>query len=129
MSTIGSIQSFIPTLPVRQINQLNQTNLGQELGVQNLAGVRPSTSSVGSTASVTGVQPVSFSNILQNAVSQVDGKMRSGEVEQGKLLTGETTNLHQSMIAMQEANLSFSLMVQVRNKLVDSYQELMKMQV
>ena len=55
--------------------------------------------------------------------------MRSGEVEQGKLLTGETTNLHQSMIAMQEANLSFSLMVQVRNKLVDSYQELMKMQV
>jgi len=127
MSTIGSIQSFIPTLPVRQINQLNQTNLGKELGVQNLPGLRPS--SVAASASVEGLQPVSFSSILQNAVGQVDGKLKSGEVEQGKLLTGETTNLHQSMIAMQEANLSFSLMVQVRNKLVDSYQELMKMQV
>jgi len=37
--------------------------------------------------------------------------------------------LHQSVIAMQEASLSFSLMVEVRNKVVESYQELMRMPV
>jgi flagellar hook-basal body complex protein FliE len=46
-----------------------------------------------------------------------------------KVLLGDTDQLHQSVIAMQEASVSLSLMVQVRNKLVDSYQELMRMQV
>jgi len=128
MATIGSIQSFIPTLPMR--GPLNQPNLAKELGLQNLPGVTPSASPmVPQTTTAGSAQPVSFSNILQNAVSQVDGKMQSAEVEQAKLLTGETSNLHQSVIAMQEASMSFSLMVQVRNKLVESYQELMKMQV
>jgi flagellar hook-basal body complex protein FliE len=42
---------------------------------------------------------------------------------------GDNPNLHQSVIAMQEASLSFSLMVEVRNKVVESYQELMRMPV
>ena len=37
--------------------------------------------------------------------------------------------LHQAMIAMEEANVSLQLMVEVRNKLLESYQELMRMQV
>ena len=45
------------------------------------------------------------------------------------MLLGDTDQLHQSVIAMQEASVAFSLMVQVRNKLVDSYQELMRMPV
>jgi len=42
---------------------------------------------------------------------------------------GQSSQLHQSVIAMQEASVSLSLMVQVRNKLVESYQELMRMPV
>ncbi len=63
---------------------------------------------------------------LVNFVGQKDA------VEQAttqKVLLGGTDQLHQSVIAMQEASVAFSLMVQVRNKLVDSYQELMRMQV
>ena len=45
------------------------------------------------------------------------------------VLLGDQGQLHQSVIAMQEASVAFSLMVQVRNKLVDSYQELMRMPV
>jgi flagellar hook-basal body complex protein FliE len=45
------------------------------------------------------------------------------------VLLGQNDQLHQSVIAMQEASVAFSLMVQVRNKLVDSYQELMRMPV
>jgi len=74
-------------------------------------------------------QPASFSNLIERAVQEVDGKMKAAGAEQSKVLTGETNNLHQAMISMQEASLAFSLMVEVRNKLVDSYQELMRMQV
>ena len=71
----------------------------------------------------------SFNNLLEKAVSEVDGKMQSAEAEKAKLLTGESTNLHQAVIAMQEASVAFGLMVEVRNKLVESYQEMMRMQV
>ena len=42
---------------------------------------------------------------------------------------GQNDQLHQSVIAMQEASVAFTLMVEVRNKLVESYQELMRMPV
>jgi flagellar hook-basal body complex protein FliE len=45
------------------------------------------------------------------------------------VLSGENVPLHQAMIAMEEASVSFQLMVEVRNKLMESYQELMRMQI
>jgi flagellar hook-basal body complex protein FliE len=45
------------------------------------------------------------------------------------LLSGKNVSLHQAVISMEEASVSFQMMVQVRNKLLDSYQELMRMQV
>lgn len=71
----------------------------------------------------------SFANLLQNFTTEVDGKMQAARVEQAKVLTGESTSLHQAMISMQEASVAFTLMVEVRNKLVESYQEMMRMQV
>ena len=70
-----------------------------------------------------------FSNLLERAVGVVNDKLQSADAEKTKVITGETTNLHQAVIAMQEAGVAFSLMVEVRNKLVESYQELMRMQV
>lgn len=71
----------------------------------------------------------SFGTILDRMVSEVNTKMEAGSAEQAKVLSGESTNLHQAMISMQEAGVAFSLMVEVRNKLVETYQELMRMQV
>jgi flagellar hook-basal body complex protein FliE len=45
------------------------------------------------------------------------------------LQAGGDVSLHQAVISMEEANVSFQLMVEVRNKLLDAYQEIMKMQV
>jgi flagellar hook-basal body complex protein FliE len=71
----------------------------------------------------------SFSNVLGQMVQDVNAKqMAAGESVNG-LLTGQGVSLHQTMIAMEEANVSFQLMVEVRNRLLDSYQELMRMQV
>jgi flagellar hook-basal body complex protein FliE len=46
-----------------------------------------------------------------------------------KLVTGESQSLHEVMIHMEEAKLSFQLLAQVRNRLLEAYQEVMRMQV
>lgn len=70
-----------------------------------------------------------FGNMLDGLVGMVDGKQAQAQAMTTSTLLGQTGNLHQSVIAMQEASTALSLMIQVRNKLVDSYQELMRMQV
>lgn len=77
----------------------------------------------------TATQPAGFGNIFENLVSAVDGKQKDAQALTRDVLLGKTDNLHQSMIAMQEAGVAFQLMVEVRNKVVESYQELMRMPV
>jgi len=70
-----------------------------------------------------------FGNMIGQLVNEVDAKGKTSAAETNKLMLGETDNIHQSMIAMQESGLAFTLLVEVRNKLVQSFQELMKMPV
>lgn len=69
-----------------------------------------------------------FGQMLDGLVSSVNAKQATADQITQSVLLGNSGQLHQSVIAMQEATVSFSLMVQVRNKLVESYQELMRMQ-
>jgi len=75
------------------------------------------------------VNGASFSSTIQNLISDVSGKEAQAEALTNNVILGQSSQLHQSVIAMQEASVSLSLMVQVRNKLVESYQELMRMPV
>jgi flagellar hook-basal body complex protein FliE len=70
-----------------------------------------------------------FGRMLDGLVETVATKQANAGELTRRVLLGETDQLHQSVIAMQEASVAFSLMVEVRNKLVESYQELMRMQV
>src|SRR5688500_3081915 len=71
----------------------------------------------------------SFSDFLGQIVQDVNSKQAAaGNAVEG-VLTGQNVPLHQAMIAMEEASVSFQLMVEVRNKLLESYQELMRMQI
>ena len=71
----------------------------------------------------------SFGQMLDGIVSNVQSKETHAQDMMRKVLMGENGQLHQSVIAMQEASVAFGMMVEVRNKLVESYQELMRMQV
>jgi flagellar hook-basal body complex protein FliE len=71
----------------------------------------------------------SFGNVLGKFVSDVNTKQNVAMEAVDGLQSGQGVPLHQAVIAMEEANVSFQLMVEVRNKLLDSYQELMRMQV
>jgi flagellar hook-basal body complex protein FliE len=70
-----------------------------------------------------------FGQMLEGLVSTVDTKQAKAAELTRSVLLGDSNQLHQSVIAMQESSVAFSLMVEVRNKLVESYQELMRMQV
>jgi flagellar hook-basal body complex protein FliE len=70
-----------------------------------------------------------FSHMLDGLVASVSGKEAQADSITTQVLLGDSGQLHQSVIAMQEASTALSLMVAVRNKLVESYQELMRMQV
>ena len=73
--------------------------------------------------------PASFANVLGQFVTEVNDKQGMASEAVNGLLAGQNVSLHQAMIAMEEASVSFQLMVEVRNKLLESYQELMRMQI
>lgn len=80
------------------------------------------------TLSLTKAQP-SFDSWLSQQVSQVDSNIKVAEHQAQQLAVGETENLHQVMIAISKAQTSFDFMVQVRNRLVESTQELLRMSI
>lgn len=70
-----------------------------------------------------------FSTLLGHFVQDVNTKQNAAGDAVARLQSGGDISLHDTVIAMEEANVSFQLMVEVRNKLLESYQELMRMQV
>ena len=73
--------------------------------------------------------PSNFENMLGTFVRDVNAKQIDSSNTVGALLRGENVPLHQAMVSMEEASVSFQLMVEVRNKLLEGYQELLRMQI
>jgi flagellar hook-basal body complex protein FliE len=77
-----------------------------------------------------GIQPGrACSDFLGEMVRDVNAKQASAAESVNGVLAGENVPLHQAVLAVEEASVSFQLMVEVRNKLLESYQELMRMQI
>ena len=71
----------------------------------------------------------SFSTMLGKLVSDVNAKQQTADQSVNALQSGANVPLHQAVISMEEANVSFQLMAEVRNRLLESYQEIMRMTV
>ncbi len=82
-----------------------------------------------SSAQVSSGSGANFENMLGGFVNEVAQKQAAAGTAVSGLLSGQNVPLHQAMISMEEANVSFQMMVEVRNRLMDGYQELMRMQV
>jgi len=78
---------------------------------------------------VPGQKGSSFQKILGNLIDKVNSLEGNANKTIEKLITEDETGLHQIMIAAEEADLAFRLMMEIRNKLVETYQEIMRMQV
>lgn len=86
--------------------------------------VKPKVSAGGS-----GDPGVSFGDMVKHAASQVNKLQSQADTAAVGLATGDVEDVHRAMIAMQKAKLSLDLTIQVRNKVIEAYQEIMRMQV
>jgi flagellar hook-basal body complex protein FliE len=71
----------------------------------------------------------SFAAALKSSIAEVNSMQQKADAAITALATGEKASLHETMIAMEQADVSFRLMMQVRNKIVEAYQEILRMQV
>jgi flagellar hook-basal body complex protein FliE len=71
----------------------------------------------------------SFQQFFADAVSQTNNLQNQAQESQRRLLIGESDDLHGVMIAMEKADMAFQLTMAVRNKVIDAYQEVMRMQI
>ena len=71
----------------------------------------------------------SFSSVLDKFLQDVDSLQKSSDETQRGALVGTIQDIHQVMLAADEAGIAFELLVELRNKLLETYKELMRMQV
>ena len=71
----------------------------------------------------------SFAGILKEKLDVVNDKQLNADALTSKMIKGENVNVHKVMLAGEEAKLSLQLAVQVRNKLLEAYQEINRMQL
>lgn len=83
--------------------------------------------SVGQTAGT--AESPGFMDSLKQAIGEVnDAQLHAGRAVDA-LMTGESQDIHRAMVALQQADVSFQLMMQIRNKLIAAYEEIQRMQV
>lgn len=72
---------------------------------------------------------IPFQSMFQDAISDAQQTSAAADGEINKLATGQTDNLHDALIASEKANLSVDMVVELRNKLLDSYNQVMNLNV
>lgn len=70
-----------------------------------------------------------FSDILKNALNSVNSAQFEADEAVKQVLAGESKDIHETMIALQKADVSLKLMLEVRNKILEAYQEVMRTQM
>ena len=74
-------------------------------------------------------EDTSFTDILQRAVESVNETQKEADTAARNFAIGEAESLHGTMIAVEKADITLRLFTQLRNKVVDAYQEVMRMQI
>ncbi len=100
--------------------------------IKKLDFLLPNDLTVGTSSSGNSSQTVegaSFSDILKNAISGVNDAQQAANTAVEQALSGESTDVYDTMIALQKADTSLKMMLEVRNKLLEAYQEVIKTQM
>ena len=70
-----------------------------------------------------------FFSILQSTIGEVNEKQKTADTALGQIATGQVKDLHQAAIAIDKAEISMKVMLEVRNKAINAYKELLKTQI
>lgn len=80
-------------------------------------------------ASQPGAADLPFGRLVSEGLQSLDGQLKASQADLQRLALGEAPNLHEVMIRLEESRIAFQLMLQVRNRVLEAYQDVMKMQV
>lgn len=128
MDPIAAFRQFVPPgVTARAPKTLDNTALTR--GLIPAAELQKLNPELGLDPTNQATHANSFEGTLARLVSGVNDKQTAAADTVRALTSGQNVSLHQAMISMEEASVSFQLMVEVRNKLLESYQELMRMQI
>jgi flagellar hook-basal body complex protein FliE len=100
---MSSIPGIAPLLPLASVNQADK--------------IDPVTNEI------------DFAGFLKKELYKVDALQKNADVASIELATGQTQDLHTVMVALEKANLSLGLTIEVRNKVLDAYNQIMRMQI
>ena len=70
-----------------------------------------------------------FSDFIKNSIAEVNQAQNDGDGAIEKLYSGEAQNLHDIMISVEQADISLRMLVQIRNKALQAYEEIMRIQI
>ena len=138
MNEISSLPSLSDLLSQNQNLQQNRQldrfansgEMGQRFGAINIDGIQSlGTGAVSKMPITDRVTAPGFSEMFESFVKGVDQKKKISKNATQDLILGRSDNIHEAVVKSEEAGVAFNLMIQVRNKLVDNYKELMRMQV
>ena len=93
-----------------------------------ISNLRILPSESGATGNTIAPREWGFMETLRGAMDQTKGLQGAADAKVAGLLDGSGMDVHSAMIAVEQADLSFQLMMQVRNKIVAAYQEISRMQ-
>lgn len=127
MNPLSALRTLAyPALRAEQLRPSAETAAPKAIPYSELEKLSPGIAAHPSTFAPA---PSNSGNLISGMVTEVAAKQAAAGESVNTLLSGQNVSLHQTMIATEEASISFQLMVEVRNKLLESYQELMRMQV
>ncbi len=69
-----------------------------------------------------------FADVLKDSIGKVNDQMNTADQSIEDLATGRTTDVHHTLIELQKADISFRTLLEVRSKVMNAYQEVMRMQ-
>jgi flagellar hook-basal body complex protein FliE len=94
---------------------------------QGIADIADATNATDASPSLGAGDGGDFSSTLQTAVSQISTLQNDAQNKVAGLLSGNGEDIHSAMLAVEKANVSFEMMVQVRNRIVQAYQTISQM--
>ncbi len=103
---------------------MSQININPNFGNISKAG-----QSSQPTPRTTGAPPQRFSQVLKDSIAEVNRMQADAESAINALATGKTDNVAEVMTAVQKADLAFKTLLQIRNKLLDAYNEVRQMRM
>jgi flagellar hook-basal body complex protein FliE len=121
--TVEKLNSIVQSGDIEKLFSGSQNSVAQERQIS------PEFQSAGGSAQTANSSGKTFSDILTQSVDKVNELQTQADTAVKELVAGRTKNIHETMLALERADTSLKLMMQVRNKIIDAYKEIMRMQI